>query len=318
MNQPAFHADILAEPTAVTALLDAYAAEQPHTGIDLLGARRVVLLGMGSSYFAAHAAAVALRARGVDAHVELASAATPMPPTADTIAIGISASGGSEETIEALRRHRGTSRTIAITNAPESAITEGIDTVMPLLCGEEAGGIACRSYLLTLAVLQLLCGTDAAAIRAAVPALEGIIGTTDAWLDPLVTLLDDGPAYVIAPWERLSSALQGALMLREAPRIPADGCETGDWLHVDVYLSKHPDYRAILLRGSRYDEGVLDWARQRTSSIVAVGAPIDDAVQTIRYPGDDDPLVQLLAENTILELAACELWARRISADRMP
>ena len=167
-------------------------------------------------------------------------------------------------------------------------------------------------------MLQLLCGTDPAAIRAAIPALEGIISTSDVWLDPLVALLDDGPAYVIAPWERLSSALQGALMLREAPRIPADGCETGDWLHVDVYLSKHPGYRAVLLRGSRYDEGVLDWARQRTSSIVAVGAPIDGAVQTIRYPGDDDPLVQLLAENTILELAACGLWARRSHDGRMP
>ena len=318
MNQPAFHADILAEPAALSALLDAYAAEQPHAGLDLLGARRVVLLGMGSSYFAAHAAAVALRARGIDAHVELASAATPMPPSADTIAIGISASGGSEETIEALRRHRGTSRTVAITNAPQSAIGEGADVVLPLLGGEEAGGIACRSYLLTHAVLQLLCGTDPAALRAAVPALEAIIRTSGDWLDPFVTLLDDGPAYVIAPWERLSSALQGALMLREAPRIPADGCETGDWLHVDVYLSKHPGYRAVLLRGSRYDEGVLDWARQRSSSIVAVGAPIGDAVQTIRYPDDDDPLVQLLAENTILELAACELWARRISTDRMP
>jgi glucosamine 6-phosphate synthetase-like amidotransferase/phosphosugar isomerase protein len=318
VNQPAFHADILAEPAALAALLDTYTAEQPHADIDLLGARRVVLLGMGSSYFAAHAAAVALRARGVDAHVELASAATPMPPSADTIAIGISASGGSEETVEALRRHHGTSRTVAITNAPESAIAEGADVVLPLLCGDEAGGIACRSYLLTHAVLQLLCGTDPAAIRAAIPALEGIIGTTDVWLDPLVTLLDDGPAYVIAPWERLSSALQGALMLREAPRIPADACETGDWLHVDVYLSKHPNYRALLLRGSRYDDGVLDWARQRASSIVAIGAPIDDAVQTIHYPGDDDPLVQLLAETTILELTACELWARRISADRMP
>ncbi|MGI9188244.1 MAG: SIS domain-containing protein [Gaiellales bacterium] len=318
MNQPAFHADILAEPAALAALLDAYAADKPHTGVDLLGARRVVLLGMGSSYFAAHAAAVALRARGVDVHVELASAATPMPPSADTIAIGISASGGSEETVEALRRHHGISRTIAITNAPDSAVAEGADHVLPLLCGEEAGGIACRSYLLTHAVLQLLCGTDPAALRAAVPALEGIIGTTGDWLDPLVTLLADGPAYVIAPWERLSSALQGALMLREAPRIPADGCETGDWLHVDVYLSKHSGYRAILLRGSRYDDGVLDWARQRASSIVAVGAPIADAVQTIRYPGDEDPLVQLLAENTILELAACELWSRRLAADRMP
>ena len=50
----------------------------------------------------------------------------------------------------------------------------------------------------------------------------------------------DGPVYTIAPYERLSSALQSALMFREAPRIAADGCETGDWLHVDLYLTKHP------------------------------------------------------------------------------
>ena len=303
MNQAGFHDDILAEPAALAALL-----EQPLPDIDLASARRVVLLGMGSSAFAAHAAAVALRARGVDAHVELASAVTPLPPSPDTIAIGISASGTSEETIEALDRHVGTSRTVAITNHPESALASRADVVVPLHAGEEVGGIACRTYLLTLAVLHQMVGTPTARIAAAVPALEGIIAGRNAWLEQLTELIGDGPAYVIAPWERLSSALQGALMLREAPRIPADGCETGDWLHVDVYLSKHPGYRAVLLRGSRYDAGVLDWARQRSASIVAVGAPIEGAVQTIRYPGDDDALVRLLAENTVLELAACALW----------
>ena len=51
---------------------------------------------------------------------------------------------------------------------------------------------------------------------------------------------------------------------------------------------------------------------------MGVVAPIDGAVQTLRCPGDDDPLVQLLAENTILELAACGLWARRSHDGRMP
>ncbi len=318
MNQPAFYDDILAEPAALATLLGHYDADRPQADVDLLHARRVVLLGMGSSYFAAHTAGVALRARGIDAHAELASAATPMPASTDTIAIGISASGSTEETVEALGRHHGTSRTVAITNNPGAPLTARADIVLPLHAGEEAGGVACRSYLLTLAVLHLLVGTTPERIATAVPALEGIIANQSDWLDPLVTLLADGPAYVIAPWERLSSALQGALMLREAPRIPADGCETGDWLHVDVYLSKHPGYRAVLLRGSRYDAGVLDWARQRASTIVAVGAPIEGAAQTIRYPGDDDPLIQVLAENTILALAASELWARRIATNQMP
>ncbi len=318
MNQPAFVDDILAGPEALIGLLDAYARDRPHADLAPERARRVVLLGMGSSAFAAHAAAVALRARGIDAHVELASAAAPMPPGRDTLAIGLSASGSSEETVGALARHAGTSRTAAITNAPDGPLAADADVVLPLLAGEERGGIACRTYLLTLAVLQIVLGVEPAAIGAAAPALAAIADTRDRWLDPLATLLGDGPAYVIAPWERLGSALQGALMLREGPRIPADGCETGDWLHVDVYLSKQPGYRALLLRGSRYDAGVLDWAGQRASRVVAVGAPIDGAEQTIRYPGDDDPRVRLLAETAVLELAAAEVWRRRIAADRMP
>lgn len=318
MNQPGFHDDILAEAETLAGLLD-HCSRDPLPGdADLAAARRVVLIGMGSSYFAAHSAAVLLRARGVDAHVELASAATPLRPAPDLVAVGISASGASEETIEALGRHHGTSRTLAITNAPEAAIAAVADELLPLRAGDEAGGIACRTYLHTLALLHLLAGVEHARVAAAVPALGALLAGRDRWLDPLVDLLADGPAYVIAPWERLASALQGALMLREAPRIPADGCETGDWLHVDVYLSKHPDYRAVLLRGSRYDAGVMEWARERRARIVAIGEPIADAVQTIDLGDGNDSVVRHLVENTVLELAACELWRRRIAADRMP
>lgn len=318
MNQPGFHDDILAEPRSLATLLD-HCAHDPLPGdADLAAARRVVMIGMGSSYFAAHTAAVLLRARGVDAHVELASAATTLPPSPDLIAIGISASGTSEETVEALERHHGTSRTLAITNSPDAAIADVADAVLPLHAGEEVGGIACRTYLHTLALLHRLAGVEHARIAAAIPALEALLAERDTWLDPLVDLLDDGPAYVIAPWERLASAFQGALMLREGPRIPADGCETGDWLHVDVYLSKRPGYRALLLRGSRYDAGVLDWARQRDARIVAVGEPIEGAFTTIDLHDGGDPVVRHLVENTVLELAACELWRRRLAADRMP
>ena len=38
-------------------------------------------------------------------------------------------------------------------------------------------------------------------------------------------------------------------MVREGPRRAADGCETGDWNHVDVYLTKTLDYRALMFTG---------------------------------------------------------------------
>ena len=311
VHQPGFAADILREPATLEALLDHYAAPGGPLGdVRLADARRIVLLGMGSSQFAAQTVAALLRGRGIDAHIELASAANPFPPSADTLAIGISASGDSAETVAALARHHGTSRTVALTNYPEGAIAEHADVVLPLRAGVEDGGIACRTFQATLALLHLVSGVPVDALRPAVDAAQAIIDGRESWIYDLLTMIGDGPVYAMAPYERLSSALQSALMFREAPRIAADGCETGDWLHVDLYLTKHPGYRALLFTGSRYDPEVMVWARERASSIVAVGRTVEGAALHIAVP--DDPLVAVLVETMVAELAACELWRRRL------
>src|SRR4051794_830192 len=101
-------------------MLEAYAGDgSPLRELGPLDGRRVVLSGMGSSRFAALDTATALRARGVAAVAELASTGAPTPPGADVVAIAISASGTTEETVEALERHRGVSRTGAVTNHPD-------------------------------------------------------------------------------------------------------------------------------------------------------------------------------------------------------
>ena len=48
-------------------------------------------------------------------------------------------------------------------------------------------------------------------------------------------------------------------MLREGPRRPAVGCETGDWSHVDVYLTKTTDYRLLVFAGSPWEEQMAEW-----------------------------------------------------------
>ena len=134
-----------------------------------------------------------------------------------------------------------------------------------------------------------------------------------AWLDELADRLATAVAtYAIAPAERLSSALQSALMLREGPRLPADATETGDWLHVDVYLSKRPGYTALLFPGSRFDDGVMAYARERGSKIVAIGPARDGAAQRVPLDRADDPLVALLVETGVAELVAAELWRRGV------
>ncbi len=315
MSPDGFLSDVLSAPERLARVLDAYdAGRSPLRELPPDGVERVLFLGMGSSRFAALTATAHLRARGVDAHAELASTGLPSSPRPGTLVVGISASGGTAETIEALSRHRGTSTTVAITNVPGSAIEGHADVVLPLTVGPEGGGVACVSFQATLAVLLALVGRltgspSIGELRPAVEAGAALRASRDGWLGRLVELAGAARAiHTIAPAERISSALQSALMLREGPRLAADAAETGDWLHVDVYLSKHPGYTALLFPGSRFDAGVLEWARQRDSTIVAVGAATDGAALRVSYPGADDALVATLVETGVAELLAAELW----------
>jgi hypothetical protein len=101
-------------------------------------------------------------------------------------------------------------------------------------------------------------------------------------------------------------------MLREGPRLPADATESGDWLHVDVYLSRRPGYTALLFTGSRFDAGVMGYARERGSNVVAVGRPADGAVATVPIEDAERPLIPLLVETGVCELVAAELWRRGV------
>ena len=320
MNASLFLADLEAKPVRLRTLADAI-EQAPPWGAVPTAPRRLVFLGMGSSRYAAAVCAARLRAAGVDAVAEHASAERGWPGGPGTVAVGISASGRTEETVAALRRHRDAgSAAIAVTNDPHAAIGAAGSSVVDLLAGTEAGGVACRTFQHTLALLLALesrmTGGDlagvAATVRTAADATEDLLARRSSWLPGAVDLLaSTGQAFAIAPHERLSSAEQGALMLREGPRLPADACETGDWLHVDVYLTKPLDYRAVLFAGSRFDPEVLGWARERGSSILTVGADLPDAKASVRYRGDDDPDVALLTEVLVPELVAAQVWRRQ-------
>ena len=281
--------------------------------------QRLLLTGMGSSWFAADVAARRFRRVGVHAVADLASVEASLPPQADLAVVGISASGGSTETLQMLTSHRGVSTTIALTN---TEVDLPADHRLLMHAGPEDGGVACRSYLHTIVMLlqleQQLTGSLpdlAPRVLAAADAVEHLLATRDEWL-PRVEAVLNGPngSWLLAPAERLGSALQGALMLREGPRVPADGCETGDWCHVDVYLTRSLDYRALLFAGSRFDASAAKWMRERGSRYVVVGQTSEAAAGAevvIGFPHDHDPLVALLVEVLVPELLAAGWWIGR-------
>ena len=301
----AFLRDLEAKPAALRELASALDLD-PWREVDR--GDRVVFIGMGSSRFAALPIAAMLRATGRAVVVERASAKAVAPAGPGTLAIAISASGSTPETVAALARHRqGGSTTVAITNAHGSALASAADRHIALQAGDEAGGVACRTFQHTVGVLLALLdpARAAAAVRRAADATEDLLERRSVWLPRAVESLGHGPVFTIAPEERISSAEQGALMFREGPRTQADACEAGDWLHVDVYLTKPLEYRALLFRGSRFDDDVRRWIDDRHGRAILVGPG------GIRYPSDDDQDVALLTETLVPELVAGNVWRRQ-------
>jgi fructoselysine-6-P-deglycase FrlB-like protein len=315
MDPRLFLEDLEAKPEWVARLGDAFRAGDPLADVPS-SPRRVLLVGMGSSRYAAVDAALHLRAAGIDAVAEYASATIGWPATRDVLVVAISASGESEETIAAVDRYRRRSPIVALSDAPRSTVATLADVVVRLAAGEERGGVASRSFQHTQIVLRALeahlggrpvdmpglCGRVAGACR-------DLLDTRPGWLPEVAAALD-GPdgVYVLGPVERFASAEQGALMIREGPRRPAVACETGDWSHVDVYLAKTLDYRALLLTGSRWDANALDWLAKRGSAFVAVGGEGAGARETLRYAGDEDPEICGFTEVLVPELLAATWW----------
>ncbi len=318
MHPELFLDDLVFKPARLLALADAIDAREAFAWPGAPPSGRYLLTGMGSSWFAAQVAALRLRRAGITAVAELASVECSWPAADDLTVIAISASGGSVETLD-LVHSVGGARVIALTNTPTSPLRDLAGDAVHLLAGEEVSGIACRSELHTLIALlaleERLAGTElqlARACRAAAAAIDHLLTTCDRWLPETADRLA-GPhgTWLTAPADRISSALQGALMLREVPRRQADGCETGDWSHVDVYLTKTLDYRALVFPGSKYDAEASRWMTERGSTVVAVhpaGAPgFPGAQLAVTYPGSGHPLVPLLVETTVAELVA-ERW----------
>lgn len=314
MDTAAFRSDLELIPSSLTALADRLTLD-PSPWSQVLGRdERVLVIGMGSSRYASEPVARAARAAGIDVVVDLAS---EIGRVADgTTVVAVSATGGSAEVLDAVRRLPGGTRVVAVTNSDSSPLAERADVVVPLAAGVEVSGIACRTFrhtvLALLAMLRPVAPDDlpdpAAVARRAADAADDLLTTEDGWLPALRSVLDDADgAWFLASGERRAAAQQAALMVREVPRRLATACETGDWAHVDVYLAKTLDYRPVLLAGTPWDAAALEWLRLRGRPWVAVGGQLPDAALRIRHRAEGDPWAATLVEPLIGELLA-DAW----------
>ena len=299
--------DILGGPAALARLFRAYEApDSPLASVlsSLPQGRRLVFAGMGSSRYAALLVASELRSAGASAWVEYASTGVSSAPAADLVFVAVSASGRTAEVVAAARRHRGQSLVIAVTNDPGSKLAAGADHVLPLHAGAEGSGIATRTFRATVAVLAMLGGRSPASLSGTVADLAVAIESAEPWVTETADAIDGVPAIdVLADAGTLGLAEQAALMLREAPRLPATAHDTGDWLHTAVYLAI-PGHRVLLFAGAAADAEVTATVERRGGMVISVPRTVTDA----------DPIRRAIVESVTAELLAAELW-RRTSAE---
>ena len=277
----------------------------------------IYFVGMGSSYYAAQDIARQLRSNGYLAVAEIASAITPKSFPENSLVVAISASGNSVEVIRFLEDLPTNIHSVALTREADSKITKLVKEVMLLPIKAETGGVSTWSYRATLiALFQLLekLGITPSVKETCLSAqkqIQKLLDSKNQWLESFMNLTtSDNGIWLMSPAERSGSALQGALMFREGPKVKADGCETGDWSHVDVYLTKSLDYKALMFTGSVWDQQAIEWLVNRNSSFGSIGSYSKGNIASINIE-DGDTLFKLLTEILIPELMSANLWSKQ-------
>ncbi len=244
--------DILAQPNALQATLNALSSAPPDLGQipaqladgDL---RRVVLTGMGSSLYAPYPLMLTLIGRGIPAQlIEAAELAhyAPQLLTPDTLLIIVSQSGRSAEVLRVLERAHGTSPIIAVTNTPESPLALEADSVVLTQAGVEHS-VSCKTYVTALAALtwlgnalvQLSPHATLDALRSALAPMEGYLAHWQAHIAQLTDLLTPVRHLTfVGRGPSLAAVRTAGLIVKEAARFPTEGMSSASFRHGPIEM----------------------------------------------------------------------------------
>lgn len=251
--------EIAEQPVVLGDALARYIAEDGllrlPEAVDFTQADRVTLVACGTAHYACQVAKYWFeQLAGLPTETDVASEFRYRDPPLSSrgVAIFVSQSGETADTLAALRHVRGKVATVVgLVNVTTSTIARESDLVLPILAGTEIGVASTKAFtaqLMLLAMMALKAGQDRgrippaamAAHVAALRSLPGLMnhalslsGEIEAAADWLarsrdVLFLGRGPMYPLA--------LEGALKLKEISYIHAEGYASGELKHGPIAL----------------------------------------------------------------------------------
>ena len=253
--------EIFEQPTVVAQTLSSYihradnSVALPQFDFDLSTIRRVTIVACGTSFYAGLVAKYWFEhfAR-VPVDIDVASEFRYREPVLEEggLALFISQSGETADTLAALRHCKANGQTIAVVvNVPTSSMAREADLLLPTHAGPEIGVASTKAFTCQLAVLAALAAHMAVKKgrmnRAEEEEVVAHLLEAPACLNAALDHDEDiaAMAHLIAPARDVlylgrgpdyPLALEGALKLKEISYIHAEGYASGEMKHGPIAL----------------------------------------------------------------------------------
>jgi len=300
--------EIAEQPTVLQGALahyinkDANAVTLPAPGLDFTKVERMTLVACGTAYYACQVAKywfeqVARLPIEIDVASEFRYREPPV--TKGTVALFVSQSGETADTLAALRYMDGKAdKILSVVNVPESSIARESDLALPILAGAEIGVASTKAFtcqLTTLALLVLL------------RALPGVMNTAlgiEAKCQTIANELSEARDILfLGRGAMYPLAHEGALKLKEISYIHAEAYASGELKHGPIALVD-PNVPVIVMapRDALFEKTVSNMqevmARGGKVLLISDAKGIAEAGEgvweTIQMPEIDDFLAPIL------------------------
>ncbi|MGR3571237.1 glutamine--fructose-6-phosphate transaminase (isomerizing) [Brevirhabdus sp.] len=287
--------EIAEQPTVIAEVLERYL---PHGDVaqgfgdlelDFTGVERMVMVACGTASYACYIAKYWFeQLAGIPVEVDVASEFRYREPplSKGTVALFVSQSGETADTLAALRYCKGKAdRIVAVVNVPESSIARESDVVLPIYAGVEVGVASTKAFTNQLAVLATLAlhaatargRLDAAgrdrlvgALRAMPGLMNHALATAPAIQRVAGQLAEASDVLFLGRGAMFPLALEGALKLKEISYIHAEGYASGELKHGPIALVD--DKTPIVVLAPR--DGLFDKTVSNMQEVMARGGRV--------------------------------------------
>jgi glucosamine--fructose-6-phosphate aminotransferase (isomerizing) len=270
---------------------------------ELRDVRRVVIVAAGTSHHAGQVAKYAIeRWARLSVEVDIASEYRYRDPIVEigTLVIGISQSGETIDTIQAIReaKRRG-ARVVAVTNIVDSSLARESDAVIYTRAGLEVSVASTKVFLAQVAALELLA-LRLAQLRDTVPASDvdahflglnavaaqvaTVLTRRSAVEDVAKQLLGARDFFFLGRHVGFPTALEGALKLKELSYLHAEGYPAGELKHGPLALIEPGVVVVAVVTDPAMHEKMLSnlaEVKARGATVVAVATDDDESIAAI-------------------------------------